>query len=110
MAELFTTEEIGHALEDTGGVPVTYGGVSTWGHFDHVPDEFGVDGGVGVSVPSVVIPSDALPGICLDDGAGTLEGVNESIQVGDYVWTVRKIVHGRSHREIEVFLSNRSAP
>lgn len=90
-----------------GAVVVSCGGVTGWGHFAHVPTGFGDDVGAVVSEPSVVIASSYFAGVCLDDGAGTTEGVGERITVGDYDWYVRAIEPGESPGEIRVLLSNR---
>lgn len=94
-----------------GAVRVKYGGVSGWGHDAHVPTGFG-DGGatVVVSEPSVVVASEYFPGVCLDSGAGTAEGVNEAIEVKGLGWYVRAIEPGEAPGEIRLMLTERSAP
>lgn len=107
---LHSTAQVEAMLKATGGVSVQYDGVSTWGHFENVPAAVGELGsGVVASDPSVVIASESLPGICLDNGAGSVGGVNEELLVGDYYWTVRGIEPGEAVGEIRLLLSNRRA-
>lgn len=94
-------------LKATGGKPVTYGGVTTYGHFEHLPgDVFGGEGrGLLTVVPTVRIADSRLPGIGTDPEAGTVEGVGRDIVV-DYVgWTVSDIGPG-DPGEILLLLTN----
>lgn len=104
---LHSTELVEAMFKAHNGVAVTYGGVTTYGHFRHVPVGAFDDPGILVSEPTVTIPSGGLPSIGLDDEKGKAEGIGEDIQVGDFVWTVRAIEPGSAQGEIRVFLTNR---
>ncbi len=60
----FTAAAIAQLIRDTGGIQVTYKGVTTWGHYEtSIQEEFGDDvrgAGVTTEVPSVVIPTQAI--------------------------------------------------
>lgn len=90
-----------------GAIVVAYGGIIGWGHEEHVPTEFGNDVGVVASEPSVVVAAGMFPGIGLDEGEGTADGINEKITVGEYAWTVRAIELGEAPGEIRLMLTNR---
>lgn len=90
-----------------GAVVVKYGGRTGWGHFANVPTTFGDDVGVVASEPALVIASGYFPGVCLDDGEGTAEGVGRDIVVGDYIWNIRGIEPGEAPGEMRCMLSNR---
>lgn len=98
---------IGGMFKATGGVPVSYGGVETHGHFEHSVVGLGQESGIAASEPAVVIPAGILPGIGLDDETGRAEGIGKDITVGDYVWDVRAVEQGSAPGEIRIFLSNR---
>lgn len=98
---------IGQMFQATGGLLVSYGGVETYGHFEHSVVGMGQESGVAVSSPAVVIPAGILPGIGLDDETGRAEGIGRDITVGDFVWQVRAIEQGSAPGELRVFLSNR---
>lgn len=98
MAELLTLEEMEALLEDTGGVSVSYGGVSTFGHLESWPDteHFGGEvAGVLISRNSVVVAADALPDLRIDPIDG-VDGIGGQITVGDNVWVVRDVTVGDS--------------
>lgn len=90
-----------------GAVLVTFGGVETYGHFEHVPEGVLDSPGVLASAPTVVVPSGALPGVGLCDEEGSARGVGEAVTVGDFVWTVRAVEPGTAPGEIRLLLANR---
>lgn len=92
-----------------GAVAVKYGGRTGWGHDAHVPTAFGEDVGAVVSEPSVVVAAEYFPGVCLDSGAGTAEGVGKKIAVKGFDWYIRAMEPGEAPGEIRLFLSNRSS-
>ena len=92
----------------TGGVEVSYGGVTGRGHFAQVPVAFGQDGGVVASEPAVVVADSYFPGLGLCEGSGQATGIGAQIQVGDYGWTVRAIEPGEAPGEVRLMLSNRT--
>lgn len=89
-----------------GAVAVAYGGIEGWGHYAQVPVQATADGPI-VSEPSVTVADGYFPGIGDCESSGKLEGVNEDITVGDYVWTIRDIAPGEAPGEIILLLSNR---
>ena len=104
---LHSTAQVEAMLKATGGVLVQYGGRTTWGHFEHVPEALGQEPGVIASVPSLVIASDSLPEIGLHHGEGTVRGMNLEIQIGDRIWVILNIEPGTSDGEIRLMLANR---
>lgn len=88
-----------------GAVAVAYGGVDGWGHFAQVPVQTGE--GPIMSSPSVAVADEYFPGIGNSEQDGDFEGVGEEITVGEYVWTIRDVVHGESPGEIILLLTNR---
>lgn len=75
LADRATLELI---MRETGGVPVTMGGVETVGLYD-VADELVLDGLVQTGVPTVQVPTGVLP----------LE-IDGQITVGGESWRVRE--------------------
>lgn len=111
LGDLMAPATIDAMLRATpGAVAVLYAGVDGWGHFEHVPTDFGPDPGVVASRPSVVVASGFFPGMGLDDGAGEATGVGEDITVGEYVWTISGMEPGLQVGEIRLLLSNRRSP
>ncbi len=109
MPDLMDPDVIDSMIRRTpGAVTVSHGGVDGWGHDAHIPTLAGEDVGALGSEPSVVVADRKFPGICLNYGAGTIEGVDERITVADYDWTVRGIEPGEAPGEIRLLLSNRA--
>jgi len=88
---LLTSQDLERMLERTGGVPVTHGGDSTFGHFERVPMEVGAGdyvGGLLTTAPSVVIADGRLSGI------GPRTGIDETVVVDGDSWRVADIQPG----------------
>lgn len=78
-------------LQATGGETVIADGVTTYGHFDRVPVEFGEDqggyaGGTLTTSPSLVIADTILANI------GMRKGIDRTLTVGGTRWIVANVV------------------
>src|SRR5688572_6762311 len=108
MLDLMSPTAIGRMFRLTpGAVLVSFGGVETYGHFEHVPEVVQDSPGVLASAPTVVVPSGVLPGVGLCDEEGSARGIGEPITVGDFVWTVRAVEPGLAPGELRLMLANR---
>lgn len=91
---MFEPGEIAEMIRDTGGVPVVFGAMSTWGHFE-VVDELVMPGAeIVVGAPTLVIETDSLPGLEQDD----------ELLVDGRPWAVRYTMRIRDGRETRILL------
>lgn len=103
---------IGDMLEAMpDGCSVSYGGTTTGGNFEHVPEPlFEQPSGV-VAAPSVVVPASAFPEIGLNDERGRLRGIGKTITIesdrlGKVRWEIANIEPGLAPGEIRLLLTN----
>lgn len=105
---LHSPADVEAMIKVTGGETVTYGGATTYGHFEHQPAEVFAGDGRGVITvgPRVVIADCRLPDIGTDPDSGTVSGVGEDIVVDDVAWTISDVLPGESPGEIMLELTN----
>lgn len=82
---MLTADELEQMFRDTGGVPVSLGGASTYGHFDIMDEVALSEAEILVAAPTLVVPTGKLPGLKVD----------EPILVNQEAWFVR------DHRRID---------